>query len=184
MRENQQILRIIQRPNQESRQAFVAMWFNNDMKTAYDQAIEPAIEYLEPGESASRFKALRIDNKEHVNDINDQIIAEIRRSRFMVCDLTGHRGGVYFEAGFAYGLGIPVIYTCRNDWTKAETLRLTKEKQSEEIKHLYDSYGQAIRVGKEGVHFDLNHRNRIEWDPEDLEDFRIRLERRIKAVIY
>jgi hypothetical protein len=25
------------------------------------------------------------------------------------------RGGVYFEAGFAQGLGIPVIWTCRSD---------------------------------------------------------------------
>jgi len=24
----------------------------------------------------------------------------------MVCDLTGYRGGFYFEAGFAYGLGL------------------------------------------------------------------------------
>ena len=57
--------------------------------------------------------------KEHVNKIDDEIIAEIRRSRFLVADFTqgqdGARGGVYFEAGFAFGLGIPVIYTCRKD---------------------------------------------------------------------
>ncbi len=35
--------------------------------------------------------------------------------RFMIADFTGHRGGVYFEAGFAHGLGIPVIWTCRED---------------------------------------------------------------------
>jgi len=40
----------------------------------------------------------------------------------MICDLTGYRGGVYFEAGFAYGLGLEVIYTCRKDWTKEELL--------------------------------------------------------------
>jgi len=28
---------------------------------------------------------------------------------------TGQRGGVYFEAGFALGLGKPVIWTCRSD---------------------------------------------------------------------
>jgi len=28
---------------------------------------------------------------------------------------TGARGGVYFEAGFAYGLEIPVIHTCHED---------------------------------------------------------------------
>ena len=36
----------------------------------------------------------------------------------MVADFTGDRGGVYYEAGFAQGLGIPVIWTCRSDWTQ------------------------------------------------------------------
>jgi hypothetical protein len=44
-----------------------------------------------------------------------EAIAEIRRSRFVVADYTGHRGGVYFEAGFALGLGLIVIPTCRAD---------------------------------------------------------------------
>jgi nucleoside 2-deoxyribosyltransferase len=42
------------------------------------------------------------------------IVAEIRRSGLVVADFTGNRGGVYFEAGFAMGLGIPVIWTCRD----------------------------------------------------------------------
>ena len=54
-------------------------------------------------------------------------IAEIKRSRFLVADFTcgviSHdgkpvgiaRGGVYYEAGFAQGLNIPVIWTCRED---------------------------------------------------------------------
>ena len=65
------------------------------------------------------YKAMRIDRKEHNDKIDDQIIAEIRRSRFVVADFTqgkeGARGGVYFEAGFAKGLGIDVIFTCRQD---------------------------------------------------------------------
>jgi nucleoside 2-deoxyribosyltransferase len=59
---------------------------------------------------------VRIDKKEHSNKIDDEIIAEIRRSKFLVADFTCEkekvRGGVYFEAGFAMGLGIPVIWTC------------------------------------------------------------------------
>lgn len=56
-----------------------------------------------------------MDNVEHVNRIDDQVIAEIKKAAFVVADFTGHRGGVYFEAGFALGLGIPVIWTCRKD---------------------------------------------------------------------
>jgi nucleoside 2-deoxyribosyltransferase len=42
------------------------------------------------------------------------IVAEIRKSKFLVADFTGHRGGVYFEAGLMMGLGRPVIFTCRD----------------------------------------------------------------------
>jgi nucleoside 2-deoxyribosyltransferase len=45
----------------------------------------------------------------------DKIIADIRKSALLVADLTEHRQGVYFEAGFALGLGVPVIWTCRDD---------------------------------------------------------------------
>ena len=93
-------------------QAFVAMWFHDSMNDTFENGIKPAIE-------ASGYKPLRIDQKPDANKIDDEIIAEIRRSRFLVADFThgegGARGGVYFEAGFAQGLGIPVIYTCRND---------------------------------------------------------------------
>ena len=99
----------------------------------------------------------------------------------MVCDLTGYRGGVYFEAGFAYGLGLEVIYTCRKDWTKEEILA---DSSGNTVKTLFDGKGKEIAIKKEGIHFDLDHRPRIEWNPDKLEDFKIKLENRIKAVIF
>ena len=94
-------------------QCFVAMWFDPSMNQAYEDGIEKAVK--ECG-----YKPLRIDQKQHLNKIDDEIIAEIRRSRFVVADFThdaeqGVRGGVYFEAGFAYGLGLPILYTCQED---------------------------------------------------------------------
>lgn len=132
---------------QDSSQAFVAMWFHESTREACEKGIEPAI--LDAG-----YEPLRIDRKEHINKIDDEIIAEIRRSRFLVADFTqgedGARGGVYYEAGFAHGLGIPVIFTCRED--AVETL-----------------------------HFDTNHYNHIVWTtPEELRE---RLRNRILAVI-
>lgn len=176
-----QRLRDIQKPNRASRQCFVAMWFTPEMDDVFMKAIQPAIEFVEPGEKIPRFQAIKIDNVEHVNDINDEIIAQIRRSRFVVCDLTGYRGGVYFEAGFAYGLGLDVIYTCRKDWTKEETLI---DHSGNKVSTLVDSTGTEITVKKEGVHFDLAHRNRIEWEADKLEEFKSKLSNRIKAVIF
>lgn len=86
---------------------FVAMWFDKSMDEV-NVAIQEAIQM-------AGYAPLRIDGKEHNNKIDDEIVAAIRRSKFVVADFTGHRGGVYFEAGFAAGLGIPVIWMCRDD---------------------------------------------------------------------
>jgi hypothetical protein len=91
-----------------SSQAFVAMWFSEALNTAWTDG-------LQKGVTAAEYKPLRIDTKEHANKICDEIIAEIRRSRFVVADYTGHRGGVYYEAGYAAGRGLQVILTCRKD---------------------------------------------------------------------
>ena len=94
--------------NIDSKSVFVAMWFNKDMDEVYENIIVPAIEKC-------GFRAIRVDKKEHNNNITDEIIAGIKQSKFVIADLTGHRGGVYYEAGYARGLGREVILTCRND---------------------------------------------------------------------
>lgn len=137
----------LQRRNIASKQAFVAMWFDDSMTDVYDVAIAPAIREV-------GYEPLRIDRKDHNNKIDDEIIAEIRRSRFLVADFThgqsGARGGVYYEAGFAHGLNMPVIFTCRSD----------------AIDH---------------VHFDTRQYNHISWmTPKELKE---KLTKRIGATI-
>ena len=96
----------------KSEQAFIAMWFDKEMDDAFKQGLKAGVEQ-------AGYTAHRIDMKPHNNKIDDEIIAEIRRSRFLVADFThgtdGPRGGVYYEAGFAHVLGIPVIFTCHED---------------------------------------------------------------------
>ena len=96
-------------PNAESNKVFVAMWFDPTVKSLFDDAIRPAIE------EDCHYKAMRIDRKESNGKIDDEIVAEIRESRFVIADFTGQRGGVYFEAGFAQGMGLPVVWLCRDD---------------------------------------------------------------------
>jgi nucleoside 2-deoxyribosyltransferase len=94
--------------NIESEKVFVAMWFEPAMDDAYEQGIKTAIE------EDTGFKSIRVDAVEHTGKIDDRIIAEIRESRFLIADFTGHRGGVYFEAGYAMGLGLPAIWACKS----------------------------------------------------------------------
>jgi len=91
-----------------SAQGFVAMWFDPAMHDAY-------VGGFEVGVRDAGYDPLRVDRVEHVGKIDDEIISQIRRSRFVVADFTGHRGGVYFEAGFALGLDLPVVWTCRQN---------------------------------------------------------------------
>jgi hypothetical protein len=89
-----------------SGRGFVAMRFSKPLRPIYDQGFAPAI-------ADAGFDPMRIDDVEHVDRIDDRIMAEIRRSRFVVADLTENNQGVYLEAGFALGLGLPVVWTCR-----------------------------------------------------------------------
>ncbi len=98
-------------PNASSQIGFCAMWFGDEVKALWAEAIEPAIR-------ESGYEPLRIDGKQHNGKIDDEIVASIRSSRFVVADYTGSRGGVYYEAGLAHGLGIPVIFMCREDHLK------------------------------------------------------------------
>lgn len=83
---------------------FCAMWFDPSMIEVWTRAIEPAI-------TDAGYLAQRIDRVAHNNKIDDEIVAALRRSKFVVADFTGQRGGVYFEAGFALALGRQVIWT-------------------------------------------------------------------------
>ena len=99
------------RKSSSSKQGFVAMWFEERLNEAFENGFEKGIH-------SAGYDPRRVDRVEHVNRIDDEIIAQIKQSRFVVADFTGHRGGVYFEAGFALGLGLPVIWTCREDHMK------------------------------------------------------------------
>jgi hypothetical protein len=103
-----QYLERLKEGNTESKIGFCAMWFSNEVLSLWTDGIELAIQ-------GAGYEAKRIDRHEHNNKIDDEIIAMIRKSRFVIADFTGQRGGVYFESGFALGLGSPVIWTCRVD---------------------------------------------------------------------
>lgn len=130
-----------------SSQAFVAMWFSSELDDLWINGIKPAV--LEMG-----YNPMRIDAKEHLNKIDDEIISEIRKSKFLIADFTSEldkpRGGVYFEAGFAFGLNIPVVWMCRLDLIN-------------------------------NVHFDTRQYNHITW--ETSEEAKRKLKNRIGANI-
>ena len=94
-----------------SKHVFVAMWFDSSMSDFYEKGVKLAIE-------KAGYIPVRIDLQEFNNKICDEIIAEIKRCKFLVSDFSGQRGGVYFEAGYAMGQGKAVIFTVKEDDVK------------------------------------------------------------------
>jgi hypothetical protein len=87
---------------------FVAMSFDKALDDAYTLGIKSAIEDCD-------FTSICMKEVSTNTGITDRILSEIRRAQFMVADFTDQNQGVYFEAGFARGLGREVISTCKSD---------------------------------------------------------------------
>jgi nucleoside 2-deoxyribosyltransferase len=104
----QRVADLIRQRGTTSKSAFVAMKFNEEMLDLWKTAFEPTIRL-------AQFEPKLANNPAHNEQIDAHIIAELKQCRFAVADVTHASPGVYFEAGYALGMGRPVIWTCRSD---------------------------------------------------------------------
>lgn len=139
--------------NINSKRVFVAMGFKDDLLEACEWAIKPAC-------LACGFDAILISDTPHNNGITDEIMTEIKRSKFVIVDFTYNNNGAYFEAGYAQGLGRPIIRCCKEEWFDEK-----------------DENGNKINA----LHFDVQHYNTIIW--KDHEDLCERLKNNIRVNI-
>ena len=96
-------------PNTDSQTAFIAMWMDKSMDKVH-KSIRIVIK-------KAGYKPRRIDDITHNDKIDDKILSEIEKSKFVVCDITASnkdkpRASVFFEAGYAKGKKIHVIWSC------------------------------------------------------------------------
>lgn len=114
--------------------AFMAMKYD-------DPELDALVEsYFKPAVLQTGYNLLRLDDKPQAGLIDIRLRQEIKTSKFIIADLTHSNLGAYWEAGFAEGIGKPVIYTCRSDMSD-----------------------------KAKLHFDVSHHLTIFWDPKDLD---------------
>lgn len=157
----QRISELQDQQTENSETYFVAMAFN-ESTNEYREAVRNAVK-----QAGYRADEIAVDEAHHNNFIMDKIINLINEARFVIADFTtmpeepdgektrnGVRGGVYWEAGYARGLGKEVIHTCRDD---PETLRR--------------------------LHFDIQQINTLRWNEDTLEQFTENLTERIKATV-
>ncbi|MEC9282394.1 MAG: hypothetical protein VX642_06760 [Bdellovibrionota bacterium] len=118
-----------------SKKVFIAMSFGIEDRSEIQGAIERACK-------SCALDATTVDKEEFEGGITDKIISMINESRLVIADFTQNKHGVYYEAGYAAGIGKSLILTIRDD--------------QEEI---------------ENLHFDTRHLNHITWTSySDLEE--------------
>jgi len=118
-----------------SRNAFMAMKFDDSVM---DDVLRTC---FKPATRRAGFALQPLNEAPSAGLIDNQIRAAIRTARFVVADLTHDNNGAYFEAGFAEGLGVPVIYTC-----------------------------EVAKFKEKKTHFDTNHMLTVPWDISNLGD--------------
>ncbi len=122
----------LKRQSTSGPRAFMAMEYDDPI---LDEKIFPK---FKSETKAAGFDLVKLTEVSRAGLIDEHLRVEIRRARFLVADLTHENSGAYWEAGFAEGLGKPVIYTCK--------------------KGIFES---------KGTHFDTNHSHTILWDADD-----------------
>ena len=130
--------------------SFMAMKFGDAvLDTLVDAHLRPAV-------AMTGFKLKRLDDEPRAGLIDDRLRVEIRACRFLIADLSHANKGAYWEAGYAEGLGKPVIYTC--DKTVFEDPK-----------------------NPDKPHFDTNHHLTIVWDREKPQEAAENLKATIRA---
>lgn len=142
----------LRRGKTTSQTAFMAMKFGDpDLDAFVDDHLRSAV-------AATGFKLKRLDDDPRAGLIDDRLRVEIRNCRFLIADLSHGNKGAYWEAGYAEGLGKPVIYTCE--------------------KVVFDDLRNPERP-----HFDTNHHLTIVWEKGNLQDAADRLKATIRATL-
>lgn len=140
----------IQNEVTNSKKAFMAMKFGDpEMDRVFHECLKPAA-------ARAGYTLFKLNDDPKTGLIDDRLRLEIRTSRFVIADLSHENKGAYWEAGYAEGLGRPVIYTCKESVFLNPTTR---------------------------PHFDTNHYLCIQWNTDHLRDSEDQLTAVIRATL-
>ena len=115
--------------------------------------------YILPILKKKHVEPIRVDMRQHKDDLNNYIIRMLKESDIALADLTYARPSVYYEAGFAERQ-IPVVYTARKD-------HLSRAQVDDGLR----------------VHFDLEMKKIIAWSSSSDRTFGSRLRQRLTYLL-
>ena len=120
---------------------FIAMQFDDsELDPFVKDVVKPAVK------DRTGYDLVDMNDVARAGIIDSIMRIAIRDAAFVIVDLTHGNPGAYWEAGYAEGLGKPVIYICKKETFEAE-----------------------------GTHFDTNHCTTIPWSRKDDAGFRKQL---------
>ena len=129
------------RGSYESNYGFIAMQFNeSDLEDFVQNVVKPTVK------NATGYDLVDMGDVATAGIIDNIMRVRIKEARFMIADLTHDNRGAYWEAGYAEGLGKPVVYIC-----------------------------EAEKFERDKSHFDTNHCTTVPWSSDDPETFRQQL---------
>ncbi len=141
-----------------SDKCFIAMEYDKEKKiTGFFESLIGSIE------NDTGYQVVIMKDHSHSNIIEDEMKKEILGSKFVIADLTNNNRGAYYEAGYAHGLGKPVIFTINKTYL-------------DEVKN-------DLKKKEQAIHFDTNHYPYKTWDynPKERDQFVKWLINRIQA---
>ena len=119
-------------------QGFLAMQFGDaDLDAFVRDVVKPAVK------DGIGYDLVDMRDVGRAGIIDNIMRVQIRVSAFVIADLTHDNYGAYWEAGYAEGLGKPVIYICEKKKFESKT-----------------------------THFDTNHCTTVLWSMDNVEGFK------------
>ena len=108
-----------------------------------DVSLDPLIrDHVKPSLLAIGYELVDYRDISKAGIIDNILRVQIRDAAFVLVDLTHDNSGAYWEAGYAEGLGKPVLYIC-----------------------------EKAKFEEKSTHFDTNHCTTVQWDTDDIAAF-------------
>lgn len=126
--------------NTRKNYAFVAMAIDKN-----DSRLEDVLDAIKEGASRCGVQAERIDESESNERITHRILESITKAEYVIVDLTHSKPNVYYEAGYAEGIGKIPIYLAHEGTTLEFDLKDYPVIFYQNMKQLKDALEKRIR---------------------------------------
>lgn len=108
----------------------------------FDDSMDEAIKAISDGIYECGYSPMAIKDKDYPETIMEKALGEIKKSIFVIVDITNLRPSVFYEAGFAHAIGKPVFYVCKKSFIED----LKKQQEQDGRKRSLEFYSKHYKI--------------------------------------